>query len=143
MAYDNDDPDVRIVEVVKSNVGPKNIGRNYRVKTATVDGLTDPQPFLVAEGAATKSIDDLIAATTRGKRIPPNLVRELILAELESGEKSRKQLDAVALDKLGAHPDVVYKSGLEPLRKDARIKARKESTTGGWYWDLTIEERLA
>jgi AAA domain len=142
MAYDDEDPDVRVVEVVKSNIGPKNVGRNYRVRTTVVNGLRDAQPLLVAEGAASKSVDDLIAVAKRGKRIPAELVRELILAELETGEKSRKDLDAVAADKLGASPDVVYKSGLEPLRKADRIKARKESTTGGWYWDLTLEERL-
>jgi hypothetical protein len=142
MAYDDEDPDVRIVEVVKSNIGPKNIGRNYRVTTVAVAGLADPQPVLVAEGAAAKSVDDLIAATRRGKRIPAELVRELILAELQCGEKSRKQLDAVALDKLGASADTVYQSGLDPLRGAGRVKARKESTTGGWYWDLTFEERL-
>jgi hypothetical protein len=70
-------------------------------------------------------------------------VRALILAELETGEKSRKHLDAVAAEKLGANPDTVYKSGLEPLRKDERIKARKDDTTSGWYWNLTLEERLA
>jgi hypothetical protein len=143
MAYDDDDPDVRVVEVVKSNIGPKNIGRNYRVKTATVDGLDQPQPLLVAEGAASKSVDDLIAATKRGKRIPAELVRELILAEVETGEKSRKHLDAIALEKLGANPDTVYKSGLEPLNRAGRVKARKESTTGGWYYRLTLEEQLA
>jgi AAA domain len=142
MAYDDEDVDVRVVEVVKSNIGPKNIGRNYRVKTATVDGLRDPQPLLAAEGAATKSVDDLIAASRRGKRIPAELVRELILAELETGEKARKHLDAVAEAKLGASPDTVYQSGLDPLRKAGRVKARKESTTGGWYWTLTVEERL-
>jgi AAA domain len=142
MAYDDEDPDVRIVEVVKSNIGPKNIGRNYRIKTAAVEGVKDEQPLLVAEGAASKSVDDLIAATKKGKRIPPELVRELVLAELESGEKSRKHLDEVALEKLGASGDTVYQSGLDPLRKAGRVKARKESTTSGWYWDLALEERL-
>jgi AAA domain len=142
MAYDDEDPDLRVVEVVKSNIGPKNVGRIYRVRTTSVEGLRDEQPVLVAEGVASKSVDDLIASTKRGKRIPAELVRELILAELDAGEKSRRQLDAAALDKLKANPDTVYKSGLQPLRNAGRIKARKESTTGGWYWHLTLEERL-
>ena len=33
MAYDDEDPDVRVVEVIKSNIGPKGVGRNYRLKT--------------------------------------------------------------------------------------------------------------
>jgi hypothetical protein len=142
MAYDDEDADLRVVEVVKSNIGPKNIGRVYRVRTTTVTGLTDPQPLLVAEGTAAKSVDDLIAATKRGKRIPAELVRELILAELEAGEKSRKHLDTIAMEKLGASADTVYQSGLEPLRKQGRIKARKDGSEGAWYWNLTLEERL-
>src|SRR5207247_665594 len=38
MACDDEDPDIRIVEVVKSNIGPKNVGRNYRICTVDVDG---------------------------------------------------------------------------------------------------------
>jgi hypothetical protein len=142
MAHDDEDPDVRVLEVVKSNLGPENVGRNYRVRTVIVEGLQEPVPVLVAEGAATKSVDDLIAATHRGKRIPGELVRELILAELETGEKSRKHLDAIAAEKLGAQPDTVYKSGLDPLKRAERIKARKDGTDGGWYWRLTVEEML-
>ena len=141
MAYDDEDPDLRVLEVIKSNISPKGVGRNYRIKTVAVDGLDEPVPILVAEGAATKAVDDLIAAMTRGKRIPSELVRELILAELETGEKSRKHLDAIALEKLGANPDTLYR-GLEPLRKDGRIKARKDGTGGGWYWRLSLEEQL-
>jgi hypothetical protein len=63
MAYDDEDPDLRVVEVIKSNIGPKNVGRNYRVKTVTVEGLNEPVPLLVPEGAATKSVDELIAMT--------------------------------------------------------------------------------
>jgi hypothetical protein len=61
MAYDDEDTDLRVLEVMKSNLGPKGIGRNYRVKTIAVPGLEDPVPILVAEGAAMKAVDDLIA----------------------------------------------------------------------------------
>jgi AAA domain len=143
MAYDDEDADLRVVEVVKSNIGPKGIGRNFRIRAVTIAEVNDPVPVLVPEGPASKSVDELIAASKRGKRIPAELVRELVLAELETGEKSRKHLDTVAMEKLGASANTVYQSGLEPLRKDDRIKARKESTTGGWFWDLTLEERIA
>jgi hypothetical protein len=69
MAYDDEDPDVRVLEVMKSNIGPKGVGRNYRIRTVEVEGLKESQPMLVAEGAATKAVDDLIAKTQRGKRI--------------------------------------------------------------------------
>ena len=140
MAYDDEDPDVRVVEVIKSNIGPKGVGRNYRLKTVAVDGLAELLPLLVAESAATKSVDELIAASRRGKRIPSELMRELVLAELGTGEKSRQYLDDVAEEKLGASSDALWKSGLEPLRKEHRIMVRKESFEGGWFWRLTPEE---
>jgi AAA domain len=142
MAYDDEDPDLRVLEVIKCNIGPKRVGRNYRVRTVDVDGLKEPVPVLSPEGAATKALDDLIANTQRGKRIPAELVRELILAELDTGEKPRAHLDKAALDKLGANPDTVYKSGLEPLKDAGRVRARKDGTTGGWYWRLSLEEQL-
>jgi AAA domain len=142
MAYDDEDPDLRVLEVVKSNIGPKGIGRNYRIRTVEVDGLKEPVPALVAEGVASKAVDDLINVQKSGKRIPPEFVRALILAELETGEQSRKQLDAAAKEKLGANPDTVYKSGLDPLNKAGRIRSRKDGTTGGWYWRLSLEEQL-
>jgi hypothetical protein len=140
MAYDNDDPDVRVLEVVKSNIGPKNVGRNYRVRTVEVPGLNEPIPIVVAEGAATKAVDDLIAVQKSGKRVSSELLRELILAELENGEQPRATLDAAAVEKLGANPDTVYKSGLAPLKEAGRIRARKDGTDGGWYWRPSLEE---
>jgi hypothetical protein len=142
MAYDDEDPDVRIVEVIKSNIGPKHVGRNYRIRVVPVAGLEKPIALLVAEGAAVKAVDDLIAAHAEaGKRVPAELIQALILAELETGEKSRVLLDAAVQMKLGANPDSVYKSGLVPLKRDGRIKARKDGTTGGWFWQLTLEEQ--
>jgi AAA domain len=143
MAYDDEDPDVRVVEVIKSNIGPKGVGRNYRLKTVAVDGLAEQLPLLVAESAATKSVDELIAASRRGKRIPGELTRGLVLAELGTGEKSRHYLDAVAEEKLGASPDALWKSGLEPLRKEHRIMVRKESVEGGWFYRLTPDEEAS
>jgi AAA domain len=141
MAYD-DDPDVRVVEVIKSNIGPKHVGRNYRIRTVEVAGLEEPIPILVAEGAATKAVDDLIAVQKKGKRIPSELLQTLVLAELENGEQPRKALDAAAKEKLGANPDTVYKNGLNPLNEAGRIKARKDGTDGGWYWRLSLEEQI-
>jgi hypothetical protein len=141
MAYDDEDPDVRVLEVIKSNIGPKGIGRNYRVRTVEVEGLTEPIPMLVAEGVATKAVDDLIAVQRReGKRVPAELVRALILAELETGEQTRKHLDAVAAEKLGANADTVYKSGIAPLQQAGTIKPRKDGLNGPWCYRLVVEE---
>ena len=61
---------MRILSVRGSSLSPV-----YRIRTVEVDGLTEPVPILVAEGAATKAVDDLIAATTRCLG-----VRELLLS---------------------------------------------------------------
>jgi hypothetical protein len=137
MAADDDDPDVRVVEVIKSNIGPKHVGRNYRVRVVPVDGLDEPQPVLVRESAASKSVDDLLAVMRQGKRIPSELLRALVIRELEAGEKPRKHLDEVAKHETGANPDSVYKSALGPLRNEGTIAARKDGPDGGWHWRLT------
>jgi hypothetical protein len=142
MAVDDEDPDLRIVEVIKSNLGPVGVGRNYRIRAVDVEGLTESVPMLAAEGAAVKAVDDLLAVESRGKRVPSELLRALILAELEAGEQTRTYLDTVAQEKLGANSDTVYRSGLTPLRLAGRIQARKDGTTGGWFWRLSLEEHL-
>jgi hypothetical protein len=142
MAYDDEDSDVRVLEVIKSNIGPKGVGRNYRVRTVALKTLAKPVPVLIAEGSATKAIDDLIAAQGKGKRVPGELLQALILAELENGEQPRSCLDQAVSEKLGANPDSTYKYGLLPLRNAGRIKARKDGTAGGWYWRLSLEEML-
>jgi len=136
MAPDDDDPDLRIVEVIKSNIGPKGIGRNYRVQVVPVDGLTETQPLLVPEGAASKSVDELIAAVGRGKRVPAELVKAVVLRELATGEKPRKHLDQVALTETGANADSVYKSALAPLKLAGTIAVRKDGAVGPWLWRL-------
>ena len=45
---------MRILSVRGSSLSPV-----YRIRTVEVDGLTEPVPILVAEGAATKAVDDL------------------------------------------------------------------------------------
>jgi hypothetical protein len=142
MAPDDEVSELRIVEVIKSNVGPENVGRNYRIRAIEVQGLCEPQPLLFAEGAAVKAVDDLIAVHGRGKRIDAEMLKALILAELEVGEQPRAHLDSVALEKLGAKPDTVYKSGIAPLHKDGKIKSRKDGTTGPWCYRLAVEERI-
>jgi hypothetical protein len=99
MAYDDKDSDVRVLEVVKSNIGPKGIGRNYRVRAVPVDGLNEPVPMLVAEGTATKAVDDLITSTSHGKRIPSQLgtLRAIYGAGDEAG------LNPEGVEKVGCH----------------------------------------
>jgi hypothetical protein len=141
MAQDDEDPDMRVIEVIKSNIGPRDVGRNYRIRAIEVDGLSEPQPFLVADGAAVKAVDDLIAVQGRGKRVDGEMLRTLILAELQGGEQTRTHLDSVALEKLGANPDTVYKRGLAPLNNAGKINTRKDGTIGPWCYRLAPAER--
>jgi AAA domain len=140
MAHDDDDPDLRIVEVIKSNFGAKGTGRNYRVQLVTVDGLKEQVPVLCAEGAASKCVDDLLVVTTQGKRVPAELIREVVLRELGEGEQTRKHLDDAVKEETGANADSVYKSALDPLKNQGLIRARKAGTDGGWFWHLTNPE---
>ena len=56
-----------------------------------------------------------------GKADPERAVRALVLAELETGEKSRKHLD-VATEKLGANPRHPLQLRLLPLENAGQIK---------------------
>ena len=42
--------------------------------------------------------------------------------------------------RLGVNPDTVYKSGLEPLRKEGAIVSRKSDWDGGWYWQRKSDQ---
>jgi hypothetical protein len=138
MARDDEDDNLRVVEVVKSNIAGTGEGRNYRISTVAVEGLSEPVPVLTPDGGATKSVDELLTVK-RAKRVPAATIRDLVLRELATGEKTRKHLDDVAKTETGANPDSVYKSALEPLRKEGRIKARKEGFggDGGWVYTTT------
>ena len=136
MAPDDDDDDVRILEVIKSNLGAKGVGRNYRITTVDVDGLGKPVPLIVPEGAATKRIDTLLLAKKDEKRVPAELLQSIVLRELAHGEQTRQHLDQAAKAETGANPDSVYKSALKPLRERDQIRARKDGMVGGWFWRL-------
>lgn len=59
MTYDDVDPNVRVVNVIKSNLGPKE-ERSYRVLTASVEGLREEQPVMVDEGMSVGMVDALL-----------------------------------------------------------------------------------
>jgi hypothetical protein len=58
-------------------------------------------------------------------------LQALIVRELTTGDKSRDYLNEVANDELEASPDSVYQTGLEPLRKAGRIKAKTRGNGAG------------
>jgi hypothetical protein len=141
IAEDDEDPQVRHIQVVAGNRAPNGVAHAFRIDAVPVPGLTEPITLAVPLGESEKSVDTLLAAErTQPSRVSGDDLRALILRELETGEKSREYLDNVAKDELDANPDSVYKSGLAPLREAGRIKARKGGMNAGWSWRL-IEEQ--
>jgi len=143
MAYDDEDPDVRVAEVVKSNVGLVGEGRNYRVQVAAVDGVVRPVPVLVDEGLATKSVNELLLVPRSGKRVPSGVLQDAILELLGKGPCERQDLNRQITHSTGANADSIYKYGLDRLKKDGRLRCRKDGTTGAWWWEIfgsTIED---
>lgn len=138
IAVDDEDDLVRHIQVVAGNRSLNGSAQTFRIEAVEVDGLKEPITRAVLLGESTKSIDELLETkSTGGKtRVSSVLVKNVIIRALETGEKSREYLDSECADELGVNPDTVYKSGLEPLKKDDRISCRKESFTGGWVWRL-------
>jgi hypothetical protein len=139
MAHDKDE-DTRVLEVVKSNVSPIGVRQSFAMQLVNVAGMQTEVPILVPDGTTGKSVNEILAAERQGtqaKRVPAKILRDLVLRELGHGEQTRKHLDEIALDETGANPDSVYKSALDPLRKEGLIKARKSGFEGGFCWHLT------
>ena len=65
MAVDVFQPAVRVVGVIKSNVGPKNVVRRYTIGTRHVPGLSEDQPLLLAAPkTADENIDEVLQGTS-------------------------------------------------------------------------------
>ena len=139
LARDDDDPRVSHFQCVAGNrLPPDTPGRSLRLEGVKLDGLEEEVTRAVWLGESTKNVENLIGATTATtRRVPAAEVRALILCELATGPKSRDYLDASARDALGVNPDTVYKSGLDPLRKEGLVKPYKDGVGGPWCWRLT------
>jgi hypothetical protein len=134
MVKDDEDDNLRIVEAVKSNGGIVGANALYRVKLVEVPPLKRPQVTLVHEGRSAKSADQALAATREHGRVNKESLQTLILEQLASGEKSREYLNQAAADEFGASSNTVYKQGLVPLKKAAKVL--NYQTAAGWQWRL-------
>jgi hypothetical protein len=141
IAVDDEDPLVRHIQVVAGNRSLNGSAQAFRIEAVDVPGLTEPITRAVELGESGKSVDDLLGSKPAGgMRVAAQLVQDLVLRELQTGEKSRTYLDEVCRDELGINPDSVYRSGLMPLREQQLIAARKHGLNGAWHWRLTAEE---
>jgi hypothetical protein len=135
LASDDEDEMLRVLEVVKCNIGQDGLRRSIRIDLVQVEGLEKPVPVTVFAGHALKTVDELLASR-KTHRVPRTAVQDLVLRELATGDKTRHHLDEIAALELGINADSLYKSGLEPLRQEGRIKGRKDGFTGGWLWKM-------
>ncbi len=136
MAYDDEDPDLRVAEVVKSNIGLLGTGHNFRVSAVKVDGMERPVPKLDDEGLSSKSLDVLLLASRDVKRVPSGIVQEAILTILGKGPCDRDNLNRLTQAACGASADSVYKYGLQKLKEEGRVRCHKDGSDGHWWWEI-------
>jgi AAA domain len=141
IAVDDEDSLIRHIQVVAGNRSLNGAAQAFRIEAVTVEGLTEPITLAVPLGESAKSVDDLLLGR-EAQRVPAEQLREIVLRELEQGERTRQQLDDVCKAETGANPDSVYKSALATLKNEGRIRPRKDGTTGGWFWRLDLSEQL-
>ena len=138
---DSEDESVSHVQCIAGNrLPPGTPGRMFRIEGTLLPDhpeVTTPVTRAVWIGASTDDVEEILARQLpRAQRVNSGALQELILNQLATGEKSREYLDTVCKDEAGAKPDSVYKSGLSPLKKAGKIKARKDGMSGGWHWRL-------
>jgi hypothetical protein len=136
MAKDPEDESLRVLEILKSNIGPEGSGRDWRLHFAPVPGLEDEAPLILPGDTSSRSVDALLRSASEGRSVSSEALRELVLRELGSGPKSRDHLNETAADELDASPNAVYERALAPLKKGNAIAASKDGFTGGWTWHL-------
>jgi AAA domain len=137
LVRDNDDDGLRHIQVVAGNRVKGSAGRSFRiVGKAVVDGGEDVT-VAVDFGDSAEDVDALLANSNgRPSGIDKQALQQLILANLETGAKSRGYLDELGRDELGATHDQVYRQGIEPLREAKKITPKKDGLSGGWSYEL-------
>lgn len=71
IAEDDEDEDLRLLEVVKTNLSKKGLTRQYRVHRQEVKGLQELVPRLIpTKVASDKSVNDLLKMFRRKERVP-------------------------------------------------------------------------
>lgn len=136
MAYDDEDPDLRVAEVVKSNVGLTGTGHNFRVNAVPVPGMERAVPALADEGVSSKSVNDLLLVRRDTKRVPSSVIQEAVMEVLRKGSCDREFLNRTVMNRTGANADSIYKYGLAKLKDEGKVRCWKDGLSGGWWWGL-------
>jgi hypothetical protein len=148
-AKDDEDKELRHVEVVKTNIGQEGFGRAYRVNLADVPTydhelgieVDTPTPYLTDEGESTKDVDDLLGA--RGGNDEPDL-DDLILCYIaeHNGPVESKTLDEAVADGSGFEKRTVRNRRMR-LNKRGLTEAVKEwdgtGKTVKWFTRLSLD----
>jgi AAA domain len=131
MAQGEED-EIRVVGILKSNVGPTGLERKARIEAVSVEGFTERYPRLVDAGSSEHTIDQLLSHSRA--RVPTTQLRELVLRELTSGDKPRSHLDDCA-NEIGASGEMLYRRALVPLKREGKLRVYKDGLDG-WTWAL-------
>lgn len=130
IAVDDDDQDVRVIQVVAGNRARNGSAQAFRIEAVEVPGLAEPITRAVDLGASTKSVDTLLAAT---KREPSRTAgaRDLILDILDDeGEQESDTLDARVALETGLAAQTI-KNARTALGKDGLLKSYPDKDETG------------
>lgn len=135
-ARDDEDEDVRHVEVVKTNIGHEGYARQYRILTREVpvwdvdleETVDDPQPYLVDEGESTKSVEALLSGDgEKAEGVDEAILR--YLGERDPLAPSSDDVDKDVAKRTGKSPRTVKNHRLA-LNKAGLTQAAAEMNSG-------------
>jgi hypothetical protein len=132
VAVDDDDEDVRHVQVVAGNRSRNGSAQSFRIDEADVPGLEEPVTLAVELGESEKSVDELLSTRqTPGSKSAA--ARELILDILESeGDQESDEFDARVAREIGMSAGTV-RNQRKVLRNEGLIKAHQEKDEFGGF----------
>lgn len=152
-AFDDEDADLRHVEVAKTNVGKIGVGRQFRVKTRMVrvrDRETgewgeDTAPYIEDAGESYKSVDELIAAKVKSKGDEKTDLA--ILEYLQTnGRTESDALDAYVSTKLSLATRTVRNHRMGLGRRNLVQAIPEEDYESGqikkWHSEITVDGLL-
>jgi hypothetical protein len=141
IARDNSDPSLSHIQCLAGNrLPPETPGRVFRIEGVKLDELENEITRAIWIGDSAESVESLIGVAVSGTtRVAAELVQRVVLEFLETGEKTRSEVDNACKEALGVNSSSVYNSALRPLNEARRIRARKDGLNGPWCWRLADE----